>query len=95
LNAAHNFSSARTAAEQATQLAPSEPRAWLNLSTAYAGLDLYSQALPHAERATQLEPKNRAAWNLLAALYRELNRPAEALSASAQVQALDSSPTER
>ena len=56
---------------------------------------MYSQALPHAERATQLEPKNRAAWNLLAALYRELNRPAEALSASAQVQALDSSATER
>ena len=95
LNAAHNFSSARTAAEQATQLAPSEPRAWLNLSTAYAGLDMYSQALPYAERATQLEPKNRAAWNLLAALYRELDRPADANAASAQVQALDSSATER
>jgi tetratricopeptide (TPR) repeat protein len=91
LNAAHNFSSARTAAEQATQLAPSEPRAWLNLSTAYAGLDMYSQALPYAERATQLEPKNRAGWNLLAALYRELDRPADANAAAAQLQSLDAS----
>jgi Flp pilus assembly protein TadD len=91
LNAAHDFSTALSAAEQAAQLAPGEARAWLNLATAYAGLDRYAEALPHAERATQLEPKNRAGWNLLAALYRELDRPADANAATAQLQSLDTS----
>ncbi|HCP06066.1 MAG TPA: hypothetical protein DIT30_02400, partial [Verrucomicrobiales bacterium] len=77
------------------QLAPGEARAWLNLATAYAGLDQYNDAIPHAEQATQLEPKNRAGWNLLAALYRELNRTEEANAAFARARALDLPPTDR
>jgi len=89
LNASHDYNTALSAAEQATHLAPGDSRAWLNLATAYAGLDRFAEALPHTEHATQLEPRNRAGWNLLAALYRELGRPSEANAASAQVNALD------